>query len=153
MDAFVLQGSPEAFDEDFVHPPAPAIHADAYLGIAQHVGEGVAGKLAALVRVEDLGPTITGQRRLQRRDTEASIHRVRQPSGQHLAGCPVHDRHQVEEAPTHGDVCQIGAPDEVGPLDRQLAQQIRVDPVLPVRIARAWPLVDRRQPHLPHQAP
>ena len=28
IDALVLQGSPKAFDEDIVHPPAPAIHAD-----------------------------------------------------------------------------------------------------------------------------
>ena len=40
-----------------------------------------------------------------------------------------------------------------GPLDRQLAQQIRIDPVLRVRIAGARPLVDRRQPHFRHQPP
>jgi len=34
-------------------PPAPAIHADADLGIAQHASEGEAGKLATLIHVED----------------------------------------------------------------------------------------------------
>ena len=43
VDALVLQGSPEPLDEDVVHPPARAIHADADLGVAQHAGEGEAG--------------------------------------------------------------------------------------------------------------
>ena len=34
IDALVLQGSPEAFDEYIVHPPASAIHADADFGVA-----------------------------------------------------------------------------------------------------------------------
>lgn len=59
-----------------------------------------------------------GQRVLQRRNAEASIHRVRQPPVQHLAGRPVHDRHQVEEARAHGDVGHIGAPHMV---DRSIA--------------------------------
>jgi len=33
-----------------------------------------------------------------------------------------HDRHQIEEATAHRDVRHVGAPDLVGPLDRQLAQ-------------------------------
>ena len=53
--AFVLQGSPKAFDEDVVHPPAPPVHADANLGLAEHSSEGLRRELAALVGVEDLG--------------------------------------------------------------------------------------------------
>lgn len=39
------------------------IHVDADLGIAQHAGEGEAGKLAALVGFDDLRPTepVTGR--------------------------------------------------------------------------------------------
>ena len=54
VDALVLQGAPESLDEDIVHPPAPAIHADADLGIAQQAGEGLRRKLAALIGIEDL---------------------------------------------------------------------------------------------------
>ena len=54
IDALVLQGSPKAFDEDVVHPSTPAIHADADLSVAQHVGEGLRRKLAALIGIEDL---------------------------------------------------------------------------------------------------
>lgn len=34
----------------------------------------------------------------------------------------------------HRDVRHVGAPQLIGPVDRQLAQQIRIDPVLRVRI-------------------
>src|SRR3546814_12714443 len=54
VDAFVFQGAPEPLDEDIVHPASPAIHADLDLGRAQNAGEGVAGELTALIRIEDL---------------------------------------------------------------------------------------------------
>ena len=73
--------------------------------------------------------------------------------GQHLAGRPVHDRHQVEEATAHGDVGHVGTPHVIGPFDRQLAQQIGIDPVLRVWITSPRSLTDRRQPHLRHQPP
>jgi hypothetical protein len=41
----------------------------------------------------------------------------------------------------------------IGPLDRQLAQQVRIDLVLWMRIAGPGPLVDRRQANLRHQPP
>ena len=66
VDALVLQGAPESLDEDIVHPPAPAIHADADLSVAQHAGEGLRRKLAALIRVEDFWLAEPGQRLLQR---------------------------------------------------------------------------------------
>ena len=79
VDALVLQGSPEPLDEDVVHPPAPAVHADTHLGVAQHAGERETGELTALISIEDFGPPEPGQRFLQRRDTEAGVHGVGQP--------------------------------------------------------------------------
>ena len=38
--AKLFTGAPESLDEDIVHPPAPATHADADLGLAQHACEG-----------------------------------------------------------------------------------------------------------------
>ena len=100
----------------------------------QHADEGAAGKLTALTRGEDLGQTITGQRLIQRRDAEACIHRVRQLPGQHLAGRLAHDSPPLWGAKTHGDLCHIGALHVVRPPDRQLAQQVCIDPLLRVRI-------------------
>lgn len=103
INTLVLQGSPEAFDEDVVHPKASAVHADADLGLAQHRGAGLRREVDALVGFEDLRCTEPSQRILQFRGAEAGVHGVRQPLGQHLAGRPVHDRGQIEEAAVHGD--------------------------------------------------
>jgi len=54
------------------------------IGRPQNAGEGVAGELTALIRIEDLWLAKAGEHLLQRRDTEAGVHRVRQPPGQTL---------------------------------------------------------------------
>ena len=58
-------------------PPALTIHADADLDIVQHAGERQAGKLAALIRVEDLWLAEASQCFLQFRDAETGVHCVR----------------------------------------------------------------------------
>src|SRR4029079_12327755 len=73
------------------------------------------------------------------------------PPSQDLAARPVHDRHQGEEPPPHLDVGYVRAPDLVLPLDRQVAQQIRIDLVLRMRLTGLGPLIDRRQAHPGHQ--
>jgi hypothetical protein len=153
IEAFAVEKSPEALDEDVFHPVRPAVHVDADLGIAQHAGEDRADKLATLVCVEDFQLAKPGQRFLQRRDAKVGIHLVRQPPGEDLAGRLTHDRHSLQETTTHRDVCHIGTPDVIGPLDRQLVQHIRIDPVLSVRVARAQPLVDRCETHLRDEPP
>lgn len=50
-----------------------------------------------------------------------SFQRVRDAPGQNLSDKPVHDGDQIEEAPTHGQISDIGAPDLVGPLHQQPA--------------------------------
>ena len=51
------------------------------------------------------------------------------------------------------NVCDVGAPDMVGAIDLQLAQQIGINPVRRMRLTGPWSLVNRRQPHLRHQPP
>ena len=75
-----------------VHAPAPAVHRDADAGLLQSGGEGEAGELAAVVGVEDLRRIMPGQGLVERVRTEARVQRVRQPPGQDVAACPVHDR-------------------------------------------------------------
>ena len=70
-----------------------------------------------------------------------------------MAGCPVHDRNQVQEPPLNRDVGDVGAPDLIGPVDHQVPQQIRVNPVFRVGIAGSWRLIDRLQAHQTHQTP
>ena len=49
----------------------------------QNAGEVLAGELAGLVGVEDLGPTVSRERFLERFDTEVGAERVGQPPCQH----------------------------------------------------------------------
>ena len=45
----------------------------------------------------------------------------------HRAAHPVHDDHQIEEALGHRDVGDVRAPDLIDPLDRQPAEEVRID--------------------------
>ena len=71
IDALVLQRPPQPLDKDIVHPATLAVHRDAYPGVAQHVGEVLAGKLTPLVGVEDLRCPVVRQRLFKRLDTKA----------------------------------------------------------------------------------
>ena len=84
-------------------------------------------------------------------DAVEQMKHVRQPPSQHMPTRPIHDRHQVKEASAHRDIGDVGAPDRIGPVDRHVLEQIRVDPVLGMRITGAWRPVDRLKPHQAHQ--
>ena len=84
---------------------------------------------------------------------EACIEGVRQPPGEHPAGGPVHDRHQVQEALLDGDVGDVRRPRVIGPLDGQSLEPIGVNPVLGVRPGGPRRLVDGLKPHQAHQTP
>ena len=107
VDFCVFEAAPEPFDERVVDPTAFAVHADLDARIFEHLREVLAGELAALVGVEDFGPAVLGQRLVQRRYAKARIQRVGQPSAQHFAAVPVHDRHEADEAFSHRDVRDV----------------------------------------------
>ena len=73
IDPFVLDGPPQAFDEDVVVTAPPAIHADLDAMCLEHAGEFGAGELAALVGVEDLGGSVAGDGFLERRRAEVGV--------------------------------------------------------------------------------
>jgi len=52
VDLLVFDAAPQPLDEHVVEPAPLAVHADADTGALEPVGEGAAGKLAALVGVE-----------------------------------------------------------------------------------------------------
>ena len=53
VDILVLDTAPEPLDEDIIQSPIPTVHADQDLTRLQPAGELMAGKLAALIRVEN----------------------------------------------------------------------------------------------------
>src|SRR3712207_6861450 len=61
---FVFQAPPEPLHEDIIH--APALAADLDLALLQHANKVIAGELAALIGVEDLGPSEPSDRKSTR---------------------------------------------------------------------------------------
>ena len=101
--------------------------------ILQRAGEIVAGELTALVGIEDRGPAMSGERLLEHLDTKIGAKRVRQSPRQHRAADPVHNDHQIEKALGHRDIRNVRAPHLI--LDRDPAEQVRVDLMLRCRLA------------------
>ena len=101
-------------DEDVVKRPTPSIHADGDTLSIQHASKGCAGKLRALIAVEDFWLAVGAQSLLQAINTECGFHAVADAPAEHPARIPVDDCDQVDEATTQPDVGDIGAPDLVG---------------------------------------
>ena len=66
IDLLVFDRPPEPFDEDIVPSGSLAIHGDDDSGPLQHRREVHRGKLRALIRIEDIGFTMTGKCRTLR---------------------------------------------------------------------------------------
>ena len=64
---------------------------------------------AFLVGVEHLGRSLV-QGVAQRIGTETGLQGVGQSPGHHVPAVPVHDHHQVEKSPGHGQVGDVGRP-------------------------------------------
>src|SRR5271157_1540365 len=79
VDLLVLHRSPEPLDEHVVAPSALAVHADGDPVLLEDAGERLAGELAALVAVENLGLAVFAEGLLERLDAEAGLHRDRHP--------------------------------------------------------------------------
>jgi len=80
-------------------------------------------------RVEDHGLAVLRQRLLDGLDAERRGHADREPPSQHLATEPVDQGREINEATRHGGVGDVDRLHLVGPRGRQLAQEIRIDPV------------------------
>src|SRR5207248_9210794 len=98
VDFLVFEAAPQPLDEDIVHAPAIAVHADGDPMSLEGGGEIVAGELAALVGIEDLRPAVARERFLERFDTQIGAEGVRVTPRQHLDAHPVHADYQVDEA-------------------------------------------------------
>ena len=72
----VFHRAPQAFDEDVIQRAALAVHADTDLVLLQQAGERLAGKLTALIGIEDLRGAVVLDRLRQRLHAERRIHRI-----------------------------------------------------------------------------
>ena len=88
VDFLVFEAAPQPLDQDVVHAAALAVHTDHHPVPLQCPGEIVAGELAALVGIEDLGAAVASERFLECIDTKISAERVGQSPRQHRSAHP-----------------------------------------------------------------
>ena len=91
------------------------------------------------------------QRGVECGQAEGGLHGIGKLPTQHVTAEPVHHRDQVQEATLHRNIGNIGAPDLIGPLDGDAAQQVRVDLVVRVRPAQIGFGIVRLDPKNAHQ--
>ena len=92
------------------------------------------------------------ERALQRGQAEAGLHGVGEFPAEHEPTEPIHDGDQIQEARPHRNIRNIGAPNLVGPLDRDAPQQVRIDLVARRRAAQVRFRIMRFDSQNPHQA-
>ena len=69
----VLDSSPQPLDHHIVKSPPFAIHAYFHFVISEDLGESIAGELAALISIEDLGSGLLSQSILETIDAKGSV--------------------------------------------------------------------------------
>ena len=135
VDVLLLEGPPEPLDEYVVVGAAAAVHAQAGRAAfpVEDAGELSRRVLAALVRVEDLGPAVPVYRLAEGLLAEVRGKRRGKPPGKDAAAVPVDDRGQVGEALLQADVGDVRATDLVRAGRHDAAEQVGE---LPVHLAR-----------------
>lgn len=68
-----------------------------------------------------------------------------------MPGMPIHNYRQISKSVLQADIGYITAPDLVGPVDIQVTEQIRINFVRPVGMARFFSWRYCLKPHLLHQ--
>ena len=73
VNLFVLDGAPQPFHEYVVAPATVAVHADSDPVAVQNRGEGITGKLRALIGVEYFGLAVTSDGFLDCLDARSAV--------------------------------------------------------------------------------
>lgn len=109
MDAVILREPPDALDEDVVDAASLTYHRYPNAHPFRSVGLGEGRDLAALIGSHYLGRAKLMDRLVRRLEAQVRSQRVRDALCQDLAAEPVHDGDQINEALTHGQICDMGA--------------------------------------------
>ncbi len=152
VNMFILDGPPQALDENVVKGPASTIHADADACLLQAGREIQRGELRALITVEYLWSALS-QRCFQRLQTKEPFHGVGERPGQHITTMPIHDSHQIHVAMGHGNVGDVCAPDLIRAISDVILQQIGVNLVILGFLAGARFGINGQYSHDLHQTP
>jgi len=95
INFFILDRSPEPFDEDVVTPAALPIHAQLRGDFVERLDECAARELRALIGVEDLWATVLGQCRFKCSDAEVRREAGRDRPRENLVHCPIENREEI----------------------------------------------------------
>ena len=81
---------------------------------------------------------------------KVNLQAVADAPGQDIAGIPVDNGHQIQPVGADGDVCNVDRPDMIGMGNVQAFQQVGVNWILWIGLARILPRINRLNPHFPH---
>lgn len=120
VNLLILDRPPQALDENGIQRAASPIHADDDVRFLKTPREGVAGQLAALIGVENLGLAST-QRSIQCLQAEIDFQADRNRPGEYIATEPVDDRHQLDKALSHPYIGDVATPDLIHLINLDIA--------------------------------
>lgn len=151
IDLLVFDTFPESFHKHVIAPAPFAVHADLNAVVGQQPCERLAGELAPLIGVEDLGTAILRDGLSYGLKAEVRRERIGQPPRQHPATRPVQDGEEIHEAALHGNIRDICRPDVIGTTDREIAEKIRIDGVGRMPPTERRFAIQGLDPHAAHQ--
>ena len=99
----MLESTLEAFDEHVVQLAAPAIHGNVDSIGSQDIRKGEAGKLAALVAVENIRPPYFDKASSWPK-TKIRLQCTGKPPGQHFSTVSIHHGNQIQKIFAHGNI-------------------------------------------------
>src|SRR5690606_16216266 len=154
-DVVVLQGAPEAFDEDVVNGPALAIHADAHAFAHGSCTEEflifIGGELATLITIDHLRGAVGAYRIAHHRAYPIGIHGIAHAPAHDIPAPHIDDRAHVHVTATHGYVGHVDRPHLVRALDLKALQQVGVLVTGLIDHGGPWTAIDTSNVHSPHQ--
>lgn len=155
---FELEGArrPAGLNEPIVDRTALTVHADlhafAHTTFTEQRCVFLAGELAALIAIDDLGLAVQGYGLLEPAHHPFGFQAVRDAPVQDVAAVEVDKGHHVHKAVAHGQVAHVQRPHLVGPGDLQITQQVGEFVLGLIRHGGAWHAVDGLDAHRFHQA-
>ena len=127
----VLHAPPQPLSEDVIQTPTSAVHADADARLFKQPRVRLTGKMAALVRVADVGQLKSAviheaQRVSECPQDKAVLQRVAQTPAHHISAVPIQKCNEIDEAFLCPDVGNICAPYVVWVAGLHITQQVRM---------------------------
>lgn len=151
VNLFVFDRPPETLNHDVVKGPAAAVHADPSAVFLKKACELVAGKLDALIGIENLRLRYL-KRFLQSVDAKSGIQRRGYLPGQDVTAMPVHNGNQINKPMMHADIRDIRGPHLIRVVYCNVSKQVRILFVCRRRLAQIRLGLNSLQAHQPHES-